>query len=269
MATVGGGASIPVLSTRLSERLQVPIFTAPQPLASAALGAAVLSQQQSSAGAPTAAAPVIETPTQMAPAAAPPTQAVPTATAAPAPLAWSEDADESDEPVPDTGGEHSRRICQGGSEIDDPADQRYADEARAAAVVQTHSAGPHRGRRPSGRAGGGGIGPVPLATKHQPGQHHPDQRAPAPSPQTVTITAPDNSTSTVSDPAAATPPHQQPAAGDDDLRAHHHGRAAADHDGPAAHDHPAPPTSQVTTTASPPTRERLFPLRPFEPPLET
>ena len=129
VATVGGGASIPVLSTRLSERLQVPIFTAPQPLASAALGAAVLSQQQSSAGAPTAAAPVIETPTQMAPAAAPPTQAVPTATAAPAPLAWSEDADESDEPVPYTGGEHSDEYARKAAEFDDPADQRYADEA--------------------------------------------------------------------------------------------------------------------------------------------
>ncbi|MGA8254647.1 MAG: Hsp70 family protein, partial [Mycobacterium sp.] len=194
VATVGGGASMPVLATRLSERLQVPIFTSPQPVVSAAVGAAVLGQQQSAAGAPTAAAPVIETPTQMA-SAAPPTQAVPTASAAPVPLAWSEDADGGDEPVPYTGGEHSREYAREAAGFDDPADQRYAEEAgrlpwyKRTALVLTVA---------------GAILAVLVAvvlaltlghTNTNPVNTTPPS-APPPTPQTVTITGPDNSTST-------------------------------------------------------------------------
>ena len=46
VAAVGGGASIPLLTTRLSERLQVPIFTTPQPAVIAAIGAAVLASSK-------------------------------------------------------------------------------------------------------------------------------------------------------------------------------------------------------------------------------
>lgn len=49
-AIVGGGACIPLLTARLSDRLRVPVFTTPQPMFSAAVGAAVLGQQRSSAG---------------------------------------------------------------------------------------------------------------------------------------------------------------------------------------------------------------------------
>jgi actin-like ATPase involved in cell morphogenesis len=262
VATVGGGASIPVLSTRLSERLQVPIFTAPQPLASAALGAAVLSQQQSSAGAPTAAAPVIETPTQMAPAAAPPTQAVPTATAAPAPLAWSEDADESDEPVPYTGGEHSDEYARKAAEFDDPADQRYADEAgqlpwyKRTALVLTVA---------------GALLAVlvaivlALTLGHQntnPVNTTPP--APPPTPQTVTITAPDNSTST-----SVIPPPPPPTTTYNPPPETTYQPTTTYAPPPTTTAAPPPTTTPpppVTTTVSPPTRERLFPLRPFEPP---
>ncbi|KZS53441.1 Hsp70 family protein [Mycobacterium ostraviense] len=53
IATVGGGASIPLITSRLSERLQVPIVTTAQPRLNAAIGAAVLAQMRSSAvGAP-------------------------------------------------------------------------------------------------------------------------------------------------------------------------------------------------------------------------
>ncbi|KZS75453.1 hypothetical protein A4G26_22420 [Mycobacterium kansasii] len=53
VATVGGGASIPLITSRLSERLQVPIVTTSQPRLNAAIGAAVLAQMRSSAvGAP-------------------------------------------------------------------------------------------------------------------------------------------------------------------------------------------------------------------------
>ena len=49
VATVGGGAVIPFLTTRLSERLRVPIFSPSQPAFAAALGAAKLAGQQPSA----------------------------------------------------------------------------------------------------------------------------------------------------------------------------------------------------------------------------
>ncbi|WP_156658028.1 Hsp70 family protein, partial [Mycobacterium kyorinense] len=68
IATVGGGACIPLVTHQLEERLQVPVVTTPQPTLSAAIGAAVLAEQQSSAGGMAAAAP---------PTAAGPTVAAP------------------------------------------------------------------------------------------------------------------------------------------------------------------------------------------------
>ncbi|BCI91739.1 hypothetical protein NIIDMKKI_69450 [Mycobacterium kansasii] len=44
VATTGGGAAIPLVTTRLSERLQVPVFTTPQPSSSAAIGAGLLAR---------------------------------------------------------------------------------------------------------------------------------------------------------------------------------------------------------------------------------
>jgi hypothetical protein len=263
VATVGGGASIPVLATRLSERLQVPILTAPQPLVSAAVGAAVLGQQQASAGAPTAAAAVVETPTQLA-AAAPPTQAVPTAPAAPAPLAWSEDADdEGGEPVPYTGGEHSGEYAREAARFEDPADQRYADEAtrlpwyKRTALVLT--------------VVGAAIAilvAIVLAltlghTNTNPVNTTPPS-APPPTPQTVTITAPDNSTSTsVIPPPPPTTNNPPPETTYQPTTTNAPPPPTTTAAPPPTTTQP-PPTSQATTTA--PTRERPFPLRPFEPP---
>ena len=268
VATVGGGASIPVLATRLSERLQVPIFTTPQPVVSAAVGAAVLGQQRSSAAAPTAAAPVIETPTQMA-GAAPPTQAVPTASAAPVPLAWSEDADEGDEPVLYTGGEHSGEYVREAAGFDDPADQRYAEEAarlpwyKRTALVLTVA---------------GAMLAVLVAvvlaltlghTNTNPVNTTPPS-APPPTPQTVTITAPDNSTSVTVIPPPPPPTSNSPAP--PPVTTTYEPTTTAAPPPPTTTAPPPtttqpPTTSQVTTTAPPTTtRERLFPLRPFEPP---
>ena len=64
VATVGGGASIPYLVTRLGERLHVPVFTTPQPAFTAAVGAAMFAQKQSSAGAHRARGPAAMTPTE-------------------------------------------------------------------------------------------------------------------------------------------------------------------------------------------------------------
>lgn len=52
IATVGGGACIPLVTNLLSERLQAPVVTTSQPLLSAAIGAAVLAQLRTPAAAP-------------------------------------------------------------------------------------------------------------------------------------------------------------------------------------------------------------------------
>jgi hypothetical protein len=123
VATVGGGAAIPLLATRLSERLGVPVRTAPQPGCAAALGAAVFGQEHPAPS--TAVGPVAETPTQLAAAApADMTQAMPRARIEEErPLAWSEDEDEED-PVPYTGPEHSGQYVRDAMDFED--DDRYA-----------------------------------------------------------------------------------------------------------------------------------------------
>ncbi|MEE6135621.1 Hsp70 family protein [Mycobacterium sp. 050128] len=123
VATVGGGAAIPLLATRLSERLGVPIRTAPQPAFAAALGAASFGQQHPLPGA--VPSPVVETPTQLAAAApADMTQVMPNARIEEeGPLAWSEDDDEED-PVPYTGPEHSGQYVRDAMDFED--DDPYA-----------------------------------------------------------------------------------------------------------------------------------------------
>jgi Hsp70 protein len=121
VAAVGGGASIPLITARLSERLRVPIHTAPQPAFAAAIGASVLGQQQAAAGVATAASPVVENPTQLV-------ETAKVADGGPA-LAWSADADDSAEPVPYVGpdmtGEYGREPTRSG----DADSDRYAAAA--------------------------------------------------------------------------------------------------------------------------------------------
>ncbi len=118
VAMVGGGAGIPLLTTRLTGRLRVPIHTTPQPLFGAAIGAALLGQQQASAGVATAASPLVETPTQ----------AVETARVAGGepPVAWSQDADEAAEPVPYTGPDMTGEYGQEAAGSGDADSDRYA-----------------------------------------------------------------------------------------------------------------------------------------------
>ncbi|QLL08035.1 Hsp70 family protein [Mycobacterium vicinigordonae] len=122
VGAAGGGASIPLITTRLSDALQVPVFTTPEPLFSAAVGAAALGQDQTSAGAATGMGPAVEVPTGIVGAVGPatvaapaaptgePTSAVPTETfpdgarqSTDRALAWSEDTGTGGEPVPYTG----------------------------------------------------------------------------------------------------------------------------------------------------------------------
>ncbi len=127
VATVGGGAAIPVVTQRLSERLQAPVVTAPLPQFVAAAGAAVVADRVAEAGAPTGMAPGIvaaDAPTGMAPgitAADAPTGLAPGLSGADAPtgmapgadpsnfsaLAWSQDDVPTEEPVPYAGADYS------------------------------------------------------------------------------------------------------------------------------------------------------------------
>ncbi|OBK43173.1 Hsp70 family protein [Mycobacterium sp. 1081908.1] len=123
VAAVGGGASIPLIAARLSERLRVPIHTAPHPALAAAVGASVLGQQQAAAGLATAASPVVENPTELV-------ETAKVVDGGPA-LAWSADADDSAEPVPYVGpdmtGEYGR----------EPTTSGEADSGRLAAATGT------------------------------------------------------------------------------------------------------------------------------------
>ena len=84
VALAGGGASIPLVVQRLSERSQAAVVTSAQPGLDAGVGAALLAAQLREADIATGVAPV-----------------------APAPaLAWSQD-DEPDDVIPYSGGDHS------------------------------------------------------------------------------------------------------------------------------------------------------------------
>jgi hypothetical protein len=141
LAIVGGGASIPLVTTRLSGRLQVPVLTTPQPIYSAAVGAAVLGQLQSSAGVATAASPIVENPTELV-------GTVPGEMVR-APVAWSQDADAA-EPVPYTGPEHPSDYGRESTGFGDTDDDRYGAQAarlpwyKRTALVLTTSSTPCR-----------------------------------------------------------------------------------------------------------------------------
>jgi actin-like ATPase involved in cell morphogenesis len=91
IASVGGGASIPAVTTTLSQQLGVPIITAPRPHLTPAIGAALRAARgpadSETAVAPTAAGPVADTTTiSNIPVEPRPVPA----------LAWSEAGDDSD-----------------------------------------------------------------------------------------------------------------------------------------------------------------------------
>lgn len=83
VATVGGGACIPLVTERLEQRLHAPVVTTPDPMLSAAIGAATFAEEQLSADHPTAIGPAANPTAPGAPA--------PTATDID-PAAWAADA---------------------------------------------------------------------------------------------------------------------------------------------------------------------------------
>ncbi len=185
VAIVGGCANIPLLTTRLSGRLQVPVHTTPRPAFSAAIGAAVLGQQQASAGVATAAGPMVETPTELVETAQ--------ATEGNRAVAWSQDADEGNEPVPYTGpdmtGEYGREATGSGYAAND----RYAAETarlpwykRTALILSVAGAG--------AAVLVAAVLALTLGHSKTNPVTPPNEPAPPQTSQTVTITEPNNST---------------------------------------------------------------------------
>ncbi|OBI02552.1 Hsp70 family protein [Mycobacterium scrofulaceum] len=272
VATAGGGASIPLLTARLSGRFSVPVHTGPQPAFSAAIGAATLGDQQASAGVPTAAGAVVETPTEMVGTGGiDMTQAAwaAQATDVDGALAWSQDADGADEPVPYTGRDATGEYAGTARTFDDGADNRYPAQAgglpwyKRTALVLTVAG-----------AAVAVLVAVLLAinlglTKSSPPKPAaPSQPAPPQTSQTVTITEPNGSTTETVLPPPPPPPsssEQPPATTTTEPPTTTTTTTAAPTTttttAPPTTTSQAPTTSQATTTA-PPTTTRVRPLLP-------
>jgi hypothetical protein len=95
LVTIGGGASIPLITQRLSEHSQAPVVTTPQPALDAAVGAALFAAYGAEADVKTGVAPV------------PPADVLDPVVASDSAtfraLAWSQDDDTADDVVPYTG----------------------------------------------------------------------------------------------------------------------------------------------------------------------
>ncbi|MBJ7401749.1 Hsp70 family protein, partial [Mycolicibacterium sp.] len=108
VATVGGGAAIPVVSQRLSDAVRVPVITTAFPTLAAATGAALIAMRGAATDAPTGLAPTVsDAPTGLAPTALAPVAAGHAANESSGALAWSQDDGSSEEPVPYTGGDYT------------------------------------------------------------------------------------------------------------------------------------------------------------------
>ncbi len=116
VATVGGGAGIPLVTQRLSEQFRVPVITTPQSQLNVAAGAALLADQDLSADAPTGLSTAADAATGIAPAAwaagaagvaASESAADGAASATFRALAWSQDDVAANEPVAYTGADYS------------------------------------------------------------------------------------------------------------------------------------------------------------------
>ncbi|MFV1366259.1 Hsp70 family protein [Mycolicibacterium elephantis] len=105
VVAVGGGASIPLIGRRLAEHTSAPVLTTPQPAFDAAVGAALYAAYGVAADAETgvAPAPLVDARTGVAPV--PPVGADAPGSSTMGALAWSQDDDGAEEPVPYTGAE--------------------------------------------------------------------------------------------------------------------------------------------------------------------
>jgi Hsp70 protein len=255
VATAGGGANIPLVTARLSERFRVPVHTAPQPAFSAAIGAGLIGEAQVSAAAPTGAAAAVETPTELLGTAdIDMTQAASAAqaTEVDGALAWSQDVDDN-EPVPYTGRDATGEYAGAAREFEDTDDEGGLPWYKRTALVL-------------GVAGAGAAILVAVVLALTLGDAKPKPAPPgAPAPQTsqtVTITEPNNSTTVTVIPPPP-PESTQP--------------ATTTTQPPTTTTSSPPPNTTSTTTAAPtttsqatttaaPTTTRQRPTLPLPPP---
>jgi hypothetical protein len=125
VATVGGGAGIPLVTQRLSERLRAPVVTTPQSQLNAAAGAALVADRGLEADAPTGMAAAADAPTGMSPTAgwaagaaglaAGDSAADGASSATFRALAWSQDDATGGEPAPYTGEDYVSPGVSGGA----------------------------------------------------------------------------------------------------------------------------------------------------------
>ncbi|AGP66268.1 hypothetical protein OEM_47330 [Mycobacterium intracellulare subsp. yongonense 05-1390] len=257
VAIVGGGASIPLITARLSQRFGVPVRSAAQPASLAALGAAALGAQYAAGGA-------VETPTEMVGTAGiGATQAAWAAQATDVDdaLAWSQDAD-SYEPVPYTGRDATGEYASEAREFE------YAEQGglpwykRTALVLTVVGAG-------VAVLVAAALAIGLLMTKSTPAPPK-SPSSPPPPPQTVTITGPDDSTTVTVVPAPPPPSSEAPATTTTTTPPQEPSTTTTTPPPSTTTTTTAPPTttSQATTTsAAPTTTTRVRPLPPiFQPP---
>lgn len=261
VAIVGGGASIPLIAARLSQRLGVPVRSAAQPSSLAALGAAAIGAQYAAGGAETAAAAAVETPTEMVGTAGlGVTQAAWAAQATDVDdaLAWSQDAD-SDEPVPYTGRDATGEYASEAKEFEYPEQGGLPWYKRTALVLTVAGA-------VVAVLVAAALAIGLLMTKSTPAPPK-SPSSPPPPPQTLTITGPNDSTTVTVVPApppsseapATTTPPSEPST-----------TTTTTPPPSTTTTTTAPPTTTsqaTTTTAAPTTTTRVRPLPPiFQPP---
>jgi hypothetical protein len=267
VASVGGGARIPIITTTLSEHLRVPVITAPAPELAAGIGSGLKAVRSTVEEGATSMAPVATAPPPLPPVDPVPNADAPPASSAFRALAWSDAGH-----VPDVAAAEEYGPATQYAEIDDPGEIARPSldfsepdpvEAERAAAVPWY-------RRPVAIVAGAvllvaailgtaaayiltsseeGTDPVqtstvsasttPPASGEQPPpsaeQAPPVEQAPAPETQTVTEQAPPPATDTPAPPAP--PPSEAPPP-------------------PAAE--PPPPvteTQTVTETAPPPAQQ--------------
>ena len=116
VATVGGGAAIPLVTQQLSERLRAPVVTTPQSQLNVAAGAALVANRSLDADAPTGIGSAADAPTAMGSAAwaagvaglaAGESAADGAASATFRALAWSQDDASAGDPLPYTGDDYT------------------------------------------------------------------------------------------------------------------------------------------------------------------
>ena len=256
MATVGGGAGIPLVTQRLSEQFRVPVITTPQSQLNVAAGAALLADRDLAADAPTGLSAAADAPTGIAPAAwaagaAGLAASESAADGAPSAtfraLAWSQDDAPGGEPVPYTGEDYSADVYTGPTDARPPVAFAPGEEpavrgrAGAAALVQAAadpvrsggSGGAARDRRPGDHADGQqrcARARSPRRARPSPSARHRGSRRHRRRRQTVTVTGSDGQPTTT----VVTPPPPPPSSThhDDHHVADHH----VDHDDDNHHD---------------------------------